>query len=162
MSIYRRLISAAEPLSRSGERVVLFGSARDYVGERNRRLLHLPGSGRSHPQRSEVRASFYALSPHTLSSRLFVGETCYLLWQCLDAVGPRAKLSHKLPLQAIASRIVQGELDPELRSLATFGNYFLSFQYAEAAPMVLTTEADDSEAREQRERERSEGGYSSR
>lgn len=125
-------------------------------------MLHLPRSGRSHSQRSEVWVLRTQYTPHTLSSRLFVGETCYLLWQCLDAVGPRAKLSHKLPLQAIASRIVQGELDPELRSLATFGNYFLSFQYAEAAPMVLITEAEDSEAREQRERERSEGGYSSR
>ena len=91
------------------------------------------------------------------ASRLFVAETCYLLWQCMAAVGPRAMISHRVPLQAIASRLVLGELDPELRGLATFGKYFISFQYADDS---MAMQEQEEAARAERERERSEG-YSS-
>jgi hypothetical protein len=99
------------------------------------------------------------------SSRQFVAETCYLLWQCMLLVGARPSLiAQKVPLMALASRLVLGQLDPELRGLAPFGKYFIHFideKSKEQPPEMAEAEAAAAAAAQQeRERERSEGNSS--
>lgn len=90
------------------------------------------------------------------NSRLFVAETCYLLWQCMSSVR-RPALAHRMPLVAIGSRLVQGEVDPELRGMAAFGIFFVRFEFSDHSdPLAQEQEGMHVD----RERERSEG-YSS-